>query len=351
MRLADFKDDFPALCDRLGQAAVKGRIGQAYLFVGDNAEFLSRFTDAWAQVCACLNRTPKGDACGACRPCQLFEKGSYAERQILRPESKSRQILIDDVREFEHQLGLSATDGMLKIGVIADAECLGEQAQNAFLKTLEEPHAGTLLLLHTTQARRLLPTIRSRCQIVSLLHNRRCYPLALAHGLFPELARLRHNAGAAVALSVMAHITEMFASLRASAEHEVGEDEDERWEQIVEADAALGKRLGELRAARIEAEYRRQRDEVLDAIHTWFLQQSLRAAGVADGDVPHPEMLQDLPDELRAAPSANEVEESLQLTDELLRCMATNAPEELVVETFCLSVARIRGKRTVRRER
>ncbi|MDF1787301.1 MAG: DNA polymerase III subunit delta' C-terminal domain-containing protein [Verrucomicrobiales bacterium] len=88
--------------------------------------------------------------------------------QLIRPESRSRRITIDQIRELERKLHLSGTAAKTKIGVIRDADRLQEKSENAFLKTLEEPPPRTLLLLLTSQPEQLLDTIRSRCISVAL---------------------------------------------------------------------------------------------------------------------------------------------------------------------------------------
>lgn len=87
---------------------------------------------------------------------------------LIRPESRMRRIKIDQIRALEKQLHLSGRPGMTKIGVIQDADRLQAESENAFLKTLEEPPPGTLLLLLTAQPEQLLDTIRSRCLQVPL---------------------------------------------------------------------------------------------------------------------------------------------------------------------------------------
>ena len=83
--------------------------------------------------------------------------------RTLRPRSKGRYIKVDEIRELERVLNLSAPAGKWKVGVVVDADRMIEGAQNAFLKTLEEPPPGCLLLLLSSHAELLLPTIRSRC--------------------------------------------------------------------------------------------------------------------------------------------------------------------------------------------
>lgn len=86
----------------------------------------------------------------------------------LEPQSKSRQITIDEVRDLIRQLSQTSFAGGWKAGVILCADRMTDQAANALLKTLEEPSAKTLLILITDEPQSLLATISSRCQRISL---------------------------------------------------------------------------------------------------------------------------------------------------------------------------------------
>ena len=86
----------------------------------------------------------------------------------IEPESKSRRILVEQIRELEASLRLHASQAAWKFGVISDADRLMPQAGNAFLKTLEEPPEHSVLILVTALPAALLDTIRSRCIQVPL---------------------------------------------------------------------------------------------------------------------------------------------------------------------------------------
>jgi DNA polymerase III subunit delta' len=86
----------------------------------------------------------------------------------IEPESKSRKILVEQIRELETSLRMHASRAKVKFGVIYEADRLMAQAANAFLKTLEEPPDHSLLILVTTLPEALLETIRSRCIEISL---------------------------------------------------------------------------------------------------------------------------------------------------------------------------------------
>ena len=86
----------------------------------------------------------------------------------MEPQSKSRQITIDEIRDLIRQLSQTSFAGGWKASVILCADRMTDQAANALLKTLEEPSARTLLILITDEPQALLPTISSRCQRISL---------------------------------------------------------------------------------------------------------------------------------------------------------------------------------------
>ncbi|QHS27233.1 DNA polymerase III subunit delta' [Piscirickettsia salmonis] len=115
----------------------------------------------------CQQPQPQG-ACGGCQSCLLYQAGSHPDCTELVGESngviKVDQIraLITSLHTARHQLGY-------RVILVNHAECMNNAAANSFLKTLEEPPEHTVILLISSQPGRLLPTIRSRCQQISLL--------------------------------------------------------------------------------------------------------------------------------------------------------------------------------------
>ena len=93
---------------------------------------------------------------------------THPDLMWLEPQSKSRRIGIDDVRDLIQQLSQTAFSGGWKAAVFIGADRMTPEAANAFLKTLEEPPPKTLLILVTDEPQSLLPTITSRCQKIVL---------------------------------------------------------------------------------------------------------------------------------------------------------------------------------------
>ncbi len=338
MSLREFYRDFPIVCRCLEQTKMHHRTGQAYLLVGDDSQYLYNFAQAWAQTAACLGDLPTGAACGQCRPCQLFQSSSYNDCLEIAPQSKSRIITIAAMRNFEHQLNLKTRSDRLKIGLVVDADCLGSDAQNAFLKTLEEPPPHTMLLLLTTNARQLLPTIRSRCQTLLLLRNRREYQPAILEALLPILAQMGRRAGVKVALNASEGIGKTFSQLHDTAEKIITENWDPRWENTAADNKKLQKELNELRLVKIESEYIRLREEIIDVLHTWFQQRYLIACAVPKELLPHPEFLPFAEQMLAKPPIPEEADQDVKWLAEFAKCLKANVEESLALDTLCLSI-------------
>jgi DNA polymerase-3 subunit delta' len=126
----------------------EGRMGHAYLLTGHSLEELEAI---FYRIAAGLLKS---------------DDRQHPDLHIVRPESKSRRLKIEQMRDLEKQLQLKAYQAPIKVaGVIAaDRMCLPPaEAANAFLKTLEEPPAGSVIFLLTNTPEMLLPTIKSRC--------------------------------------------------------------------------------------------------------------------------------------------------------------------------------------------
>jgi DNA polymerase-3 subunit delta' len=130
------------------------------------------FAGELAKALLCENPRPERlEACGRCPGCVQVEAGTHPDFfAIARPED-SPNFPIDVMRELSRHLSLKPVRGRGKVAIVDDADDLDDPitnnaAANAFLKTLEEPPPGSVILLIGTSAERQLPTIRSRCQVV-----------------------------------------------------------------------------------------------------------------------------------------------------------------------------------------
>jgi DNA polymerase-3 subunit delta' len=171
------------------QIVARRRLAHAYLFVGPAGVGKRRFALELAKALLCESPDPLApgpspgvpgegrrlDACDQCAACLLVDAGTHPDLfQVGRPEDKN-EMPIDVMTDFCRNFSLKPARGHGKIGIIDDADDFNEESANCFLKTLEEPPAGSLFLLIGTSLDRQLATIKSRCQLV------RFAPLPDAH--------------------------------------------------------------------------------------------------------------------------------------------------------------------------
>jgi DNA polymerase III delta' subunit len=109
-----------------------------------------------------------GGSCGECRACKLVAAESHADLAQIAPTGAADEIGISPIRELESSLALLPIEGGRRVALIDRADRMSEPAQNALLKTLEEPPAQTHIILAAAEDASLLPTIRSRCATIRL---------------------------------------------------------------------------------------------------------------------------------------------------------------------------------------
>ena len=141
-----------------------GQLPHALLLSGSRGLGKALFARALAKSLMCEAPREGGSACGQCRACQQFEAGSLPDYKHVHPLEGKTVIAIDQCRELSEFLALTSHYGRYRIVILEPAEQMNVAAANSLLKTLEEPPQGSLLILVTSQADSLLPTIRSRCQ-------------------------------------------------------------------------------------------------------------------------------------------------------------------------------------------
>lgn len=142
-----------------------GRLAHAYVIVGSPRGNALHFAESFLKLLFCESAEKP---CNECTACRQVEAHKHVDNLWIEPQSKSRQILADDVRGLIKRMSQTSFDGGWKAGVILSADCMNESSENALLKTLEEPPAKSILLLVTDSAQSLLPTIISRCQKIVL---------------------------------------------------------------------------------------------------------------------------------------------------------------------------------------
>jgi DNA polymerase-3 subunit delta' len=274
------------LRQRFAASIEQGRMGHSYLLTGDRSGSLENLALGLA-----------GQVLGAAPQ-------EHPDFHSVRPESKSRHITVEQVRELERELYLRPFVAPLKVAIIFDAErmCLGSaSAANAFLKTLEEPPAHTLILLTSGRSAMLLPTIISRCLRLDLGFED--IDAGTVHE--PEWISAWYTTQPNTALRAYARaqvLHEHWAGLREAAEAHLKESSDD-----VEEDVAK---------ALVEAEFQIGRQESIAQLQRWTWRRSEAVAATTELE------------RLRA----------VEALEELQAALAQNCEPNLAVEHACLRI-------------
>ena len=168
MAFADFPEQ-KLVVELLQRSLQRGRLAHAYLFTGHQLGALEALALTLAKTLNCrqpVRRTPDGpaiDCCDECAVCRKIDEHNHGDVHWVRPESKSRVITVEQMRELVQEIQLKSGEAEYKLAIIAGADRLNVQAANAFLKTLEEPPPKSIIILLTTEPQRILETILSRC--------------------------------------------------------------------------------------------------------------------------------------------------------------------------------------------
>jgi DNA polymerase-3 subunit delta' len=183
--------------DRLRHDLAQGRVRHAYLITGPDG--IGKRTLALQLAAALLCDAPTGgEACGHCRSCMLSGREVHPDLLKIVPEISGKRIRvgkvkIEAVRQLIYDVSLKPVEARRRVACLIDFDAANDQSQNALLKTLEEPPGNVVVIVTAESADTLLPTIRSRCEVLDL----RPLPatevreaLVTAHGIEAERAEL-----------------------------------------------------------------------------------------------------------------------------------------------------------------
>lgn len=183
----------------------RGTVGHAFLLEGTDRELRRRAAEHILSLLLCETH----EGCGICEACRALQGGNYPDVIWVRHE-KPDTISVGEIRsQLVEDMGIRPYRGGLKIYLVDEAEKMNPQAQNALLKTLEEPPAYGMMFLLTENRSRMLPTVLSRLTVLSAEEAEEAGDLSADEG-HSALAALVENletlpvaelAGAAAALS------------------------------------------------------------------------------------------------------------------------------------------------------
>ena len=177
------------------QAAVAGGMTHAWLFTGPPGSGRSVAARAFAAALLCEN-----GGCGVCPSCRQVRAGTHADLLLVRPEGLSYGV--KQTRDLVLRAAGAPAGGRWLVVLFEDADRCTEQAANALLKAIEEPAPRTVWLLCAPSAEDLVPTIRSRCRVVTL----RVPPSEAVARVLVERDGIDHDRALAAARAAQGHV-------------------------------------------------------------------------------------------------------------------------------------------------
>ncbi|WP_417566763.1 DNA polymerase III subunit delta' [Marinobacter sp.] len=172
--MTDIAQDMPWLkraWQTVQSRVAEDRLPHALILAGERGVGKRTWANAVAELLLCEQTRNRDSgqpvACGHCKQCELFAASSHPDVRVYAPE-KSRIIKVDQIRALSSFAVASPQVSHHKVAIIDRADQLNINASNALLKTLEEPLPDVTLILLQESGRPLLPTVRSRCQTLTI---------------------------------------------------------------------------------------------------------------------------------------------------------------------------------------
>jgi DNA polymerase-3 subunit delta' len=324
----------------LQRSLARGRLGHAYLFTGDQLDELELLARTLAKTLNCQQPVKINgvatDSCDACLSCRKIENETHADIHWARPESKSRIITVEQMRDLMQQIQLKPNEAEYKISIIAGADRLNTQAANAFLKTLEEPPSKSILILLSTEPSRILETILSRCLRLNFSGDgTRPLDAAQAEWLehFGALA-----AGEQKSLLGRYRLLDALLQKLAEIRTRTGETLTARspLEKYDDIEKNLRDKWEDELTAAIEAEYRRHRADLLLLVQWWLRDVWLHTLAAGRDLLKFPEISGAETVAQRLNP--RQALENLQTLDQTQRLLHSNVQEALALEVSLLKL-------------
>lgn len=195
--MANFKDIIgqESIKKHLQTAIKTDNLSHAYIINGEYGSGRQTIASALAKTIQCQSKTDDTDACGVCTSCKQAESHNHPDIKYITHDKTS--ISVNDIREqLNNDISIKPYSSEYKFYIIPDANKMTEQAQNALLKTIEEPPVYAIIILLTENCDSLLPTIRSRCVTLTMNpveKDKICTYLENKFQLEPEQAQIAAN--------------------------------------------------------------------------------------------------------------------------------------------------------------
>ena len=211
------------LLELLSGAVSRASLSPSLIFAGPDGVGKRKAAVGLAQLLSCSSLVQADgiglDACGTCASCTRIARGVHADVLLIQP-GDSGNIKLDQIRDAIDKSAYRPFEGRKRVVIVDEADALIVEAQNALLKTLEEPPSASMFVLVTSRPDVLLPTVRSRCQ---RLRFGRLEPgevatvLSRDHGYSEAEARAAASSSDGSVSSALAGGSEDFVEARAAA--------------------------------------------------------------------------------------------------------------------------------------
>jgi len=153
---------------QLQQSLLNQRARHGYLIIGPESVGKETLARGFAMALNCLERREKKRPCGVCSSCQRVLSGNHPDILYSQQDSNTGALKVDEVRSLASKLALKPYEAHYRVAILRDFDRAQPLAQDALLKTLEEPAAHSVLILLAEDIGRILPTITSRSQVITL---------------------------------------------------------------------------------------------------------------------------------------------------------------------------------------
>ena len=341
MSFADFPEK-QQVVELLQRSLQRGRLAHAYLFTGGNLTELEAVAQTLAKTLNCEqpHRGESGnalDSCDQCLSCRKINGAFHPDVHWVRPESKLRIITIDQMRELMAEVQLKPTEARFKVAILVGADRLNAAAGNAFLKTLEEPPERSILILLSTEPQRILETMLSRCLRLNFAgESGPRFDEAQTRWLttFSEAASGEQK-GLLGRYRLLGTLVSRLAQIKADIERNLSARSPlVRYQEV---EPRLREKWEEELSAAIEAEYRRQRSELVAGLQWWLRDVWLQALS-APGDLLRFAPLKGATEAVARHISPKDALDNLQVLEQTQRLLHTNVQEALALEVGLLKL-------------
>lgn len=294
-----------------------GRLAHAYVIVGSPRGNALHFAESVLKLLFCESAEKP---CNECVGCRQVETHQHVDTLWIEPQSKSRQILADDVRGLIQRMTKTSFEGGWKAGVVLCADCMNESSENALLKTLEEPPPKSILLLVTDSPQSLLPTIISRCQKVVLSEGKAGAMDAIWQGPLMQILRDLPPAGGLGGAHLASRLKGLFDTVKEGIADSVVEELDHNDEALDES------KLKVILEARTSARLKEVQADVFRVMLDWHRDVLMLVSGIDRAELLFPDECEILAEQASRHTQGSALQ-AVQVVEGMARRLDRNIPD------------------------